>query len=113
MKMRAVMGAVMAVLVGVACVAQADDIEAAKARRKERNAQITQILKAGDASEGADGYLVAKAGLDAAKTEVVNAENADRKIGYTAIAKANGKTVEAVGKQAAAINQARARAAQK
>ena len=52
MMMRPVMGAVMAVLVGVACVAQADDIEAAKARRKERNAQITQILKAGDASEG-------------------------------------------------------------
>ena len=113
MMMRTVMGAVMAVLVGVACVAQADDIEAAKARRKERNAQITQILKAGDASEGADGYLVAKAGLDATKTGVVNAENADRKIGYTAIAKANGKTVEAVGKQAAAINQARERAAQK
>ena len=108
MTMRAMMGVVMAVLVGVACVAQADDLAEAKARRKARNAQVVQLVKAGEASEGADGYLAAKAGLDAAKTALVNAENADRKLGYAAIAKANGKTVEEIGKQAAAINQARA-----
>ncbi|HRR32539.1 MAG TPA: DUF1318 domain-containing protein [Kiritimatiellia bacterium] len=107
MTMRAMMGVVMAVLVGVACVAQADDLADAKARRKARKEQIVQLVKAGDASEGADGYLVAKAGLDTAKAALVSAENADRKIGYTAIAKANGKTVEEIGKQAAAISRAR------
>jgi len=55
MTMRAMMGVVMAVLVGVACVAQADDLAEAKARRKARNAQVVQLVKAGEASEGADG----------------------------------------------------------
>ena len=80
----------------------------AKERRKARKADVEQLVRSGDASEGGDGYLVAKAGLDGAKDAVVKAENADRRIGYEAIAKANGKTTEAVGKQAGAINQARA-----
>jgi uncharacterized protein YdbL (DUF1318 family) len=49
----------------------------------------------------------AKGELDAAKVALLNAENADRKIGYEAIAKANGKTVDEVSRQAAAINKAK------
>ena len=106
--MKWMLGAVMAAVVGFACVSQADDLSDAKERRKVRRAQIVELVKAGDATEGDDGCLAPKTGLDATKTAVVNAENADRKIGYAAIAKANGKTVEEVGKQAAAINKARA-----
>jgi uncharacterized protein YdbL (DUF1318 family) len=107
--MKRMMGVALAAVVGFACLAQADDIDDAKARRKARRAQIEQLVKAGDATEGADGYLAAKAGLDAAKAALVSAENADRKIGYAAIAKANGKAAEEVGKQAGVINRTRAK----
>jgi uncharacterized protein YdbL (DUF1318 family) len=103
------MGAVMAAVVGVACFAQADNIDDAKARRKARKEQVEQLVKAGDAAEGADGYLAAKAGLEAAKAALVGAENTDRKIGYEAIAKANGKTAEEIGRKAGEINRGRAK----
>jgi len=96
-----------AVVVGLACFAQADAKDDARQRRKERHAQIEELVKAGDATEGSDGYLAAKAGLAAAKAALVKAENDDRKIGYEAIAKSNGKTPEEVGKKAAEINKAR------
>lgn len=96
-----------AVAVGFVCVAQADAISEAKERRKARRAHVEQIVQAGQAEEGGDGYLVAKGVLDETKAAVVKSENADRKTGYAAIAKANGKTVEEVGKQAAAIQKAR------
>jgi len=95
------MSLMVAAVVGFACLAQAGDMEDAKGRRKARRAQIVELVQAGDSEEGSDGYLIAKAGLDAAKAALVNAENADRKIGYEAIAKANGKAVEEVGRQAA------------
>jgi uncharacterized protein YdbL (DUF1318 family) len=97
-----------AVVVGFACYAQADAKDDARERRKERRAQVEQVVQAGQAEEGADGYLVAKAGLSGAQEALVKAENADRKIGYEAIAKANGKSADEVGRQAAAINKARA-----
>ena len=106
-QMKWFMSVMIAAVVGFACLAQADDMSDAKARRKERKAQIVELVQTGSAQEGADGYLVAKPGLEAAKAALVKAENADRKIGYEAIAKANGKTVEEIGKQAAAIHKAR------
>jgi len=87
---------------GLVCFAQADSMDDAKDRRKARREQVEQLVKAGEATEGADGYLAAKAGLDTEKAALVKAENADRKIGYEAIAKANNKTPEEVGKMAAA-----------
>ena len=106
-QMKWFMSVTIAAVVGFACLAQADDMSEAKARRKERKTQIVELVQTGSVQEGADGYLVAKPGLEAAKAALVKAENADRKIGYEAIAKANGKTVEEVGKQAAAIHKAR------
>ncbi len=105
--MKRLMSVMVATIVGFACLAQADDMSDAKARRKERKAQIVELVQAGSAQEGDDGYLVAKPGLDAAKSALVKAENADRRIGYEAIAKENGKTVAEIGKQAAAIHKAR------
>jgi len=107
-RMNRVMSVMVAVIVGFACFAQADAKDDARARRKERHAQIEQLVQAGQAEEGSDGYLVSKAGIDAAKAALVKTENADRKIGYEAIAKSNGKTPEEVGKKAAEINKARA-----
>ncbi len=96
-----------ACVIGFACLAQAEDMNAARERRKARRAQVEQLVQAGNAEEGSDGYLAAKSGLDAAKAALVQAENADRKIGYEAIAKANGKPVSEVVKQAGAINKSR------
>ena len=107
-QMKRMMSVVAAVVIGFVCLAQADAKDDARGRRKARHAEIVQLVQSGLAAEGSDGYLVAKAGLEAAKAELVKAENADRKIGYEAIAKVNGKTVEEVGKKAAEINKARA-----
>ena len=107
--MKWLMGAMMAAVMGFACVAQAaESLDDVKARRKARRAQIVELIKAGDAEEGATGFLRAKAGLDETKTALLVAENADRKIGYVAIAKKTGATVEEVGKQAAEMSKARA-----
>ena len=97
----------LAVMFGIACVAQADVISDAKARRKARRAEVAAIVQAGQAEEGSEGYLVAKGDLPETKAAVVKAENADRKVGYETIAKANGKTVAEVGKQAATIHKKR------
>jgi uncharacterized protein YdbL (DUF1318 family) len=100
--MKRMMSVMLAAAVGFVCLATADSMDDAKERRKARREQVEQLVKAGDAEESADGYLAAKAGLEAAKAALVAAENADRKIGYEAIAKANKKTAEEVGKMAAA-----------
>ncbi len=100
--MKRMMSVLMAAVVGLACVVRADALDEAKARRKARREQVERIIKAGEASEGADGFLSAKAGLASDKAAVVQAENADRRIGYASIAAGNGKTVEEVGRLAAA-----------
>ncbi len=106
-RMKILASLAMVMVLGSACLAQADDMSDAKARRKARLPEVEQLVQAGTLAEGDDGYLVATGELDAAKSALMKAENADRKIGYEAIAKANGKTVEEVGKQAGAINKAR------
>ena len=106
-RMKTMVSLAIAMVIGFACLAQADDMSDARERRKARRAQVEQLVQAGSVTEGSDGFLVAKGELDAAKAALVKAENADRKIGYEAIAKANGKSVEEVSKQAAAINKAR------
>lgn len=106
-QMRTVVSLAMAMVIGIACLAQADSMSDARERRKARRDQVEQMVQAGSATEGSDGYLAAKGELDAAKVALLNAENADRKIGYEAIAKANGKTVDEVSRQAAAINKAK------
>ena len=106
-RMKTMVSLSIAMVIGFACLAQADSMSDARERRKARRAQVEQLVQSGSVSEGSDGYLVAKAELDAAKAALVKAENADRKIGYEAIAKANGKPVSEVVKQAATINKSR------
>jgi uncharacterized protein YdbL (DUF1318 family) len=107
-KMKRMLSLAVAVAIGCVCLAQADTVEDAKNRRKERREQVEQLIQAGKAEEGSAGYLVAKSGADVEGAKLIQAENADRTIGYAVIAKANGKTVEEVGKQAAAILKAHA-----
>jgi len=97
--MKRIISIVAALVIGVVCVSVADALSDAKDRRKARRDAVEQVLKSGAAEEGADGYLVAKK-KDA--EDIVKAENADRKIGYAAIAKNRGLTIAEVGKQAAA-----------
>lgn len=91
-----------AAFLGFAVLAQADAKDDAKARRRARRAQVEQMVEKGEAAEGADGYLVAKAGVGAAQNAMVKDENADRKIGYEAISKETGMSLADVQKQAAA-----------
>jgi len=106
-QIRLVASAIVAVSIGFACMARADAMSDAKERRKARRAQVEQIVQAGQAEEGGNGYLIAKGELSGTNAAVVKDENADRKMGYEAIAKANGKSVEDVGKQAATIQKSR------
>jgi uncharacterized protein YdbL (DUF1318 family) len=50
---------------------------------------------------------MAQRALTADQTALMQAENEDRKAGYTAIAQANGKSVAEVGRQAAVIQKNR------
>lgn len=106
-RMKTIVCLALAMVLGYACWAQANDMNAARERRKERRTQVEQLVQSGTVQEGSEGYLVAGGELEAAKVALMKAENEDRKIGYEAIAKANGKTVEEIGKQAAAIHKAR------
>lgn len=89
-------------------VLASDALEKVKERRRARRAQVDAIVKDGGASEGNNGFLVAGKDLAADKKRVVEAENSDRKTGYAAIAKSNGKSVEEVGRMAGkALQKAR------
>ena len=105
--MKRMMSVIMAVVIGFACVSFADAISEAKERRKARQEEVVTLLKSGAAEEGVNGYLVAKKNEKQVE-EVVKAENADRKIGYEAIAKNSGMSVEDIGKKAGEINKKKA-----
>jgi uncharacterized protein YdbL (DUF1318 family) len=103
--MKRMIGLVLAMVIGFSCVSFADAVSDAKDRRKVRQESVMQLLKDGAAEEGADGYLAAKKKEAEA---VVKAENADRKIGYEAIAKSNNTSVDAIAKKAGEINRKKA-----
>ncbi len=69
-----------------------------KARMKARHAEITELKKEGTIKEAESGYLEYVPGKVQKKKDVVEAENADRKKVYAAIAKQQGTTVDKVAK---------------
>jgi uncharacterized protein YdbL (DUF1318 family) len=75
----------------------ADDI---KTRMKQRLPVILELKAKGIVGENNAGYLEF-IGAKREKTDVVAAENKDRKTVYTAIAKQQGTTAELVGKRRA------------
>jgi uncharacterized protein YdbL (DUF1318 family) len=70
-------------------------------RIKERLAQIDTLKGSGDVGEAASGYLEARAELGPRQRAIIEAENADRRIVYAAVAERTGQTVEDVGQQRA------------
>ncbi len=101
MKIFAIMVCTAAMTLGVFADAKSE----AHARRKARKNSVSALVKGGDASEGANGYLMPKKGIGKDKKVVVAAENKDRKIGYEAIAKAHKTNVSAISKAAGRINR--------
>lgn len=88
-----------------AALSAADDAATIKKHMAERKPKIETLKKAGSVGENNAGYLEAmkkdKDGKDVKlaedDTKLIDAENADRKTIYAAIAKKEGSTVEKVG----------------
>ena len=88
-----------------AALSAADDAATIKKHMAERKPKIETLKKAGSVGENNAGYLEAmkkdKDGKDVKlaedDTKLIDAENADRKAVYAAIAKKEGSTVEKVG----------------
>ncbi len=70
------------------------------ARMKTRLPEITRLKAAGIIGETKDGYLF-KLKKAAADNKIVKAENIDRRLVYTAIARQQGVTPELVGRRRA------------
>ena len=79
-----------------------------KERMKERLPKIESLWKADKIGEGNKGFLVARVKLATDEEKLIAAENADRRIVYTAIARSTGETPEKVGVQRAIQIAARA-----
>ena len=91
-------------------LAQETDLAELQKRFKARHAEVQKLKSAGVVGETTEGYLdyVEKKTADAAK--IVDAENADRRKLYTALAEKEGTTPETVAKVNARRNFERARA---
>ena len=78
---------------------QANNAETIKQNMIKRLPRIQELKKDGLIGENQQGYLEAvQSNLPAADKEVIEAENADRKAVYEAIARQQGTTAELVGK---------------
>ncbi len=78
---------------------QANNAETIKQNMIKRLPRIQELKKDGLIGENQQGYLEAvQSSLPAADKEVIEAENADRKAVYEAIARQQGTTAELVGK---------------
>lgn len=82
---------------GVVAVHAAENLDAVKARMKQRLSQVDQLKASGAIGENNRGFLeVRGGGGDAAS--VVSGENRDREAVYAEIAKRAGSTSEQVGR---------------
>ena len=96
----------------------ADDAATIKKNMAERKPKIETLKKAGSVGENKDGYLEAmkkdkddkEVKLSDDDKKLIEAENADRKVVYAAIAKKEGSTVDKVGELRA--KQIRSKAAE-
>ena len=78
---------------------QANNAETIKQNMIKRLPRIQELKKDGLIGENQQGYLEAvQSNLPAADKELIEAENADRKSVYEAIARQQGTTAELVGK---------------
>jgi len=101
-KMLIVFAVLMLALPAFLPVASAQDAATIKQNMINRLPAIAAMKSKGLAGEDNRGYLAAVSSqLSAADQAVIDAENADRKVVYEAIAKQTGATADLVGKQRA------------
>lgn len=79
----------------------ADSAEAAAARIKDRLPAIDQLKEEGKVGETHEGFLASRKDLGPRQQSLVDAENKDRRIIYSAVAERTEQSVEEVGKQRA------------
>ena len=91
-------------------LAQETKMEKLRARFKERYPQVEELKKAGVIGETSDGYLDYVKKKDSKAADVVDAENADRKDLYEAIAKRENTTADLVAERNAKRNFEKAKA---
>ena len=92
----------MAAVVGLALCAPAQDLAAVKQRMLDRKPAVDKLLAAKTVGENRAGCLEAVGKVTDADAKVVEAENADRKTVYAAIAAKNGTSPAPVAQQRAA-----------
>lgn len=93
----------------VAVPIQADPVEEASTRIKDRLAQVDALKAEGSVGESARGYLVARSAIGPRQSSLIEAENADRRILYQAVAQRTNQTLDEVGEQRAIQIASRAR----
>jgi len=81
--------------------ALASPVSQAQERIKERLAQVDALKAEGKAGESFNGYLSARGELSPRELSLIEAENADRRVLYEAVARSTGQTPEEVGRQRA------------
>lgn len=82
--------------------AHAADLASIKESMKQRLPQIEKMWSAGLIGENNEGYVEARGSLNKEQSELVAAENSDRKMVYTEIAKSTQTTPQQVARQRAA-----------
>jgi uncharacterized protein YdbL (DUF1318 family) len=90
-----------AALLGTTASFAQDDQAAIAARLKARVAQVDQLKVAKLVGENNKGFLEQRGALSPQQTELMNAENNDRRALYNIIATRNGVSVAVVGAQRA------------
>lgn len=91
----------MSALLGLTAAVAQEDQAAITGRIKARVAQVDELKLAQLAGENNKGFLEQKGQLSPEQTQVMNAENTDRRALYNIIATRNGVTVAVVGAQRA------------
>lgn len=86
---------VLGTFVAVPVVHAQDDV---RQRQAARLPQVDALKLDGKFGENNSGYLEARSGLSGNEQDILNAENADRRTVYAAIAKKTGTSAENVGK---------------
>lgn len=85
----------------VPVLAAANPVADATQRMKDRLPQLDALKEEGSIGEAATGYLAVRTELSKRLTDLVTAENADRKTVYAAVAERTGQSLEEVGQQRA------------
>lgn len=92
---------VVASVLSIPVSVRAQDLGAIRARMEQRLSDVNAIKNKGVAGENNRGYLEARGAPAPADQQVMQAENADRRQVYAAIAAETGSSADEVGRQRA------------